>query len=502
MELRPMYSGARDSASKQARKHSFDLEVKHRVCWLHTSFSAATLISVSLSFLYSCTAADTRGIDVGSLAPHIVQPEDAESSQGDPSWHTLPSEPGLQSAYLTAPSKGKGPGFNIWGPGSRSWGRDVAPNVKRRTLERRRLLQASGSSGSCHYVVVGGTTQSTISTAVCASTTFGSAEPFVACCTIQCANSAGSPALCACTGYSDEAVTCSGSLPLAGCCSHAAGASQANPPALSTGAPVPTVAPNLTPTVVPTLSPTVAPTLAPTVVPSLSPSPLVTTGALVISPPSSMPTAASTVAPYPPPAGSPLQPPPSQGPPSNTQPVAPLAPPSNKGGGGANIRTAAAVAAPLFAFVATAAIWAVFAYRYRTRKEAVVRRTILLCTDRDPTPTLPNRGQYRQELVEENLRKMLTSVLAKWDSWNGCSQKTTFPSRGEFGIWKQRFYGKEAEVLLAALLEVDQGFGSQEGYVGVLDRWQQEQASRSYVVAKLCKYVEEAGEGWSKPDLT
>lgn len=121
------------------------------------------------------------------------------------------------------------------------------------------------------------------------------------------------------------------------------------------------------------------------------------------------------------------------------------------------MKAAVAVVAPSFAFLATATVWAVFAYKYRSKKKAIVQQTITTCTDRDPTPTLPNPGLYRQEVVEANLRKLLTSALAKWDSWNGCSQKTTFPSRGEFGVWKQRFYRKEAEVLLAALLEVDAG---------------------------------------------
>jgi hypothetical protein len=127
------------------------------------------------------------------------------------------------------------------------------------------------------------------------------------------------------------------------------------------------------------------------------------------------------------------------------------------------------VAAPLLASIGTAAIWAFFAYNYRSKKKAIIRRTIELCTDREPDPLLPNPGQYRQELVAATLQKLLKKVMATWDSWNGCSHKTTFPMRGEFGIWKQRFYRKESEALVAALLDVDAGSNQKPGFLeGIL----------------------------------
>lgn len=146
-------------------------------------------------------------------------------------------------------------------------------------------------------MVIGGTTQSTITTAVCATTTFGSTEPFGACCTPQCQNGPGSLALCSCTGYSDAAVTCSGSQPLAGCCAKAAlGESQGINPAPDPSTPVTTS----------------APTVAPTVAPTLPPSPVATTGPPVVPP-------SSTSSQSPPPS-------------SQNQPVAPPGAPSSSSG--------------------------------------------------------------------------------------------------------------------------------------------------------------------------
>lgn len=94
---------------------------------------------------------------------------------------------------------------------------------------------------------------------------------------------------------------------------------------------------------------------------------------------------------------------------------------------------------------------------------------------------------------------MLKQVLAKWDSWSGCSHKLSFPAKAEMGIWKREFYEEESLVLVKALRAVDSGFCRTEGFNGLLDKWTNRETSRSYIVAQVCSHVDrEDVDQWRK----
>ncbi|GAQ86005.1 hypothetical protein KFL_002650010 [Klebsormidium nitens] len=150
------------------------------------------------------------------------------------------------------------------------------------------------------------------------------------------------------------------------------------------------------------------------------------------------------------------------------------------------------VASSLFAGLVAAATWASFAYRYRSRKQVIIRAAIMACTDRDEDPTLPNPQHYLVEDRRRDLRNLLKQVMGEWDSRLGCSPRLSFPVGAELGIWRREFYGRESVILVEALQHVDAGFCSTDGYDGLLDRWRKEPTipARSFIASRVCNYVE------------
>ncbi|GAQ80513.1 hypothetical protein KFL_000560030 [Klebsormidium nitens] len=399
-------------------------------------------------------------------------------------------------------------------------------------LSRRNLLQISGgTSGSCNLVASGGSLLHAISADDCSRAPTGASQTFVACCADVCTSST-SGSFCTCTGYTDAVVTCDGISTLAGCCSLAGGGSRTGTPQPNTPAPALTPQATLPPT--PTQPPPTTPPSTPPLT-TAAPTPRPTTAAPTITPaPTPLPT---TAAPTPPPTAEPTPPPsvpaptaptltaspsptpksvaPLSGPgntfnsasvttPTQTPLTTPSGPNSSPPSTGSNdlaIKVGLGIASPAFLALVTAATWAYLAYRYRARKAAIIRATIDECTNRNP-PTLPNPRQYLPKHVQEMLKVLLKQVLAKWDSWSGCSHKLSFPAKAEMGIWKREFHKKESLVLVEALKAVDSGFCSartEPGFDGLLDKWKNKETSRSYIVAEICAFVEEEDvDRWKK----